>query len=383
VALVIRRITIAVLAAFLAGAILAVPASSKTGPQAVAAKKKHKKCKKAKKGKKSKKRKGCKQGGGGGASSLGLPGQPTPSQPTPPDPPDTPPALNVMDLSLGAHTVFAGSSTTAEVTIDAPAPTGGQQVDLDSTDTSVSVPTSVVVAPTETTATFTVHTTQGVAATTTLTASIGGSQATADLQVVDTASLTSVQLNPHCLTVGGSASTGNVVTLNVPAPEATVVTLGSNDPALTVPDSVVVPAGQTSAAFPVTPVSAMESVSVTATLGTFSFHDEASVRDSADPTSASMTLDPDHVVSGDSSQATITLDCEASEDTTFTLSSQAHLVGNTTNVSVPPTVTVNAGERTATFPVSSGTANLDDYKISATAGSLTTNATLTVQGQPQ
>jgi len=45
VSLVIRRITIAVLAAFLAGAVLAVPASSKGGP-AVVAKKKAKKCKK-------------------------------------------------------------------------------------------------------------------------------------------------------------------------------------------------------------------------------------------------------------------------------------------------------------------------------------------------
>ena len=45
--LVIRRITILVLAAALAGAVLAVPALSKSGPAAVAAKKAKKKCNKA------------------------------------------------------------------------------------------------------------------------------------------------------------------------------------------------------------------------------------------------------------------------------------------------------------------------------------------------
>jgi hypothetical protein len=159
VTVVIRRITIVFLAAALAGALLAVPALSKSGPSAVAAKKAKKKCKKAKKGKKGKKRKGCKSGGSAGAT--GLPGQATPSKPTPPDPPTTPPTLHVAVLGVSPNTVLAPDSATGQVTLDAAAPSGGQQVDLQSDTARVTLPSYVVVAPGQTDASFPVNTTLG------------------------------------------------------------------------------------------------------------------------------------------------------------------------------------------------------------------------------
>lgn len=371
----VRRITIAVLAAFLAGAVLAVPASSKSGSQAAAAKKAKKKCKKKKK--KGKKGKGCKSGSGN-SSVSGLPGQATPSHPTPPDPPPTPPTLHVASVGVSPNPVLAGSSTTGSVTLDAAAPSGGQTVDLMSSDASrVSVPTAVVVAAGQTSASFAVNTTSGGPLTATLTGSIGTSTANTQLSVVSTPSVTSVRLERACFTVDVDAFSSNRVTLDVPAPSDTLVSLLSSDPAaLTVPPSVTVPSGSSSAFFSINAAAASSSVTVTATLGSSQATDTASVSDATPDSKASgVTLSPESIIAGDFSTATVTLDCEAPDGgTTVQLSTS-----DPTNVTVPATVTVPAGALSTTFNVTTvNTTPSGEYTISATAGGDTKSDTLTV-----
>ena len=361
-----------VLAAALAGAVLAVPALSASGPQAVAAKKAKKKCKKGKKGKK--KRKGCQRGAPTG-SGAGLPGQATRSKPTLPDPPPTLPTLHVASLGVSPTTVLAPNSATGQVTLDAAAPSGGQQVGLESSSPSrVSLPTSVVVAPGETTASFSVGTTIGAPVTSTLTASIGSSNATRQLKVVDTASVTSVKLERQCFTFGPFSS--NRVSLDVPAPSDTVVSLVSSDPsALSVPDGATVPSGSSSAFFSVNALAASTSVTVTASLGSSEATASASVTETDPATNADdLTLHPDAVVAGNGSIGTVTLDCEAPPSgTTVTLSSSDPGVG------VPPSVIVPAGQLSVSFPITTD-ASLGDgqFDISATAGGDTRQATLTI-----
>ncbi|HET9120618.1 MAG TPA: hypothetical protein VFN72_08790 [Solirubrobacterales bacterium] len=371
----IRRITIAVLAGALAGAVLAVPALSADGPQAVAAKKakkKKKKSKKANKGKKGKKKKGCKTGSGGSTSGGGLPGEATPSSPTKPDQPST---LHVASLGLAAGTVLAPNSTTGTVTVDAAAGASGQQVDLESSNSSrVSVPASVVVPPGETQASFSVDTTIGAPVTATLTASIDASNATTQLKVVDTASVTSVNLERRCFTFGTFAS--NRVSLDVPAPSDTLVSLLSSDPtALSVPAGVTVPSGSTSAFFSVNALADSASVTVTATLGSSEATDSASVSETDPATNADgLTLAPDTVVAGQDSTGTVTLDCEAPPGgTTVTLGSSDPGVG------VPVSVLVPAGQLSVNFPITTDPGLGDgQFDVSATAGSGTKHATLTI-----
>ena len=76
----------------------------------------------------------------------------------------------------------------------------------------------------------------------------------------------SLSLNPTTLT-GGNSSTGTV-TLTAIAPAATTVTITSNNPAATVPNSVVIPAGSSSRTFTVTTtqVQATTSAIITASL---------------------------------------------------------------------------------------------------------------------
>ncbi|HEY6652849.1 MAG TPA: hypothetical protein VI028_01860 [Solirubrobacterales bacterium] len=368
----IRRITIVVLAAALAGAMLAVPALSKSGPTAVAAKKAKKKCKKAKKGKKAKKRKGCKRGG---SSGVGLPGQATPSKPTPPDPPTTPPTLHVADLGVSPNTVLAPNSATGQLTLDAAAPSGGQQVDLQSSSPSrVTVPASVVVADGQTNASFPVSTTIGAPVTATLTASIGSSNATTQLKVVDTASVSSVKLERQCFTFGPFSS--NRVSLDVPAPADTLVSLLSSDSsALSVPAGVTVPSGSSSAFFSVNALADSSSVTVTASLGSSEATDTAAVSETDPATHAEeLTVNPDTLVAGNGSTGTVTLDCEAPPGgTTVTLSSSDPGIG------VPPSVIVPAGQLSANFAITTDSSLGDgQFDVSATAGGDTVHTTLTI-----
>jgi hypothetical protein len=368
VTLVIRRITIAVLAAFLAGAVLAVPASSKSGPATVA-KKKAKKCKKGKKGKKAKKRKGCKRGG---SSVAGLPGEATPASPKQPNSPPPPPGnpdLHVTGLVLTADTVLGGTSTGGQVTLDEAAPAGGQQVDLDSTlATRAQVPASVVVTQGQKTASFQVVTTSGPSpVTATLTASVGTSDATAALKIVDKPSVASVKLERQCI-VAPSTWTSNRVTLDIPAPQDTPVTLGSSDPALFLPlTTVTVPEGSPSAFFTVSalaPTVDPTDVTVTATApSTSPQSDQATVSGTDLPTHTDgLTLNPDTVVPGSPTNVTVTLDCEApTGGTVVEITSQ-----DPSHVGVPGTVAVPAGELTTSFQITPEPDTPDDnYDISA------------------
>src|SRR5580700_2312330 len=82
-----------------------------------------------------------------------------------------PSSLALSALSLNPTSVTGENSSTGTVTLSGPAPAGGAQVPLSSSNTSVaSVPSSVIVAAGATTASFTVST-NAVAASTTVTIS--------------------------------------------------------------------------------------------------------------------------------------------------------------------------------------------------------------------
>jgi hypothetical protein len=377
VALVIRRITIAVLAAFFAGAVLAVPASSKSGPATVA-KKKAKKCKKGKKGKKSKKRKGCKRGG---SSVAGLPGEATPSSPKqpnqPPPPPPDNPVLHVVSVVLTADTVLGGNSISGQVTLDQAAPTGGQQVDLTSSVTArATVPATVMVAPDQNTATFPVDTVSGNPGSTTLKGSIGTSNATAVLKVVDQPSVASVKLERQCFTP--KTWTGNRVTLDIPAPDDTVVALTSDSTSLELPlPTVTVPEGSTSALFSVSvdPLAAPAEATVSAMAPSTLPQSASAFVNSTDPAKvADLQLDPGTVVPGESSTGTVTLDCEAPA-----LGTEVTLTSSDPAVEVPASVKVEKDELSMDFTITvTGTPEGGSAIITAAIGESSKTATLVV-----
>jgi hypothetical protein len=162
------------------------------------------------------------------------------------------------------------------------------------------------------------------------------------------AALSSVSLSPTSVT-GGTASTGTVtLTAGAPAGGAVVSLASSHVNVASVPQTVTVAAGATSATFSVTtsPVSVTTTVTITASYGGTT--STASLTVGPEPPPASLqavSLNPTSVTGGGSSQGTVTLSSAApAGGAAVSLSSSNPGVAN-----VPPSVTIAAGATSATF----------------------------------
>jgi probable HAF family extracellular repeat protein len=188
----------------------------------------------------------------------------------------------------------------------------------------------------------------------------------------------SLTFNPNAVD-GGSNTTGTV-TLTQPAPAGgAVVSLNSsNSPVATVPASVTVPAGATSANFIVTTVQpAQDTVSmIAACYGGKCFTSTLYITAPTAITVAGLTINPASVTGGTASQGTVTLSGAPPGGATVTLSSGAVVAA------VPASVNVPAGSTTATFPITtSAVTTTQSATISASYGGTTLSATLSVTPQ--
>jgi Domain of unknown function (DUF4082)/Bacterial Ig domain len=265
--------------------------------------------------------------------------------------------LTLLSVTVNPASVAGGTPSTGTVSLNGPAPSGGVVVSLSSNNPAVaSVPNSgsVTVPAGATTATFPV-TTSAVATSTlvTITASYGsGTPQTASLTVIPPI-VSSLTLSPTSVTGGTSSPTGTV-TLNGPAPSGgAVVSLSSNNSAVaSVPSSgsVTVPAGATTATFPVTTSAVATSTLVTITASYGSGAPQTTSLTVIPPVVSSMALNPPSVIGGPlgPSTGTVTLNGPApSGGAVVSLSSSNPSVAN-----VPASVTVPAGATSTTFPVS-------------------------------
>jgi hypothetical protein len=261
------------------------------------------------------------------------------------------------------------------VTLDSAAPAGGQTVGLQSDQPArAAVPVSVVVAAGQTSASFAVDTTPGASVMATLTASVGAGSVNTQLNVVSDPSVKSVALQRECFT-GLNSFGSNRVTLDVPAPADTAVGLQSSNPlALTVPPTVTVPSGSSSALFGATTIAPSGSVTVTATLGSSQATDSASISlTTPNPVVTGLALAPDSVTAGNSSTATVSLDCEAPAG-----GAVVDLSSNLAGVTVPLTVTVPQDQLSATFQVATVGTTSGDATITASRGASQQTAVLHV-----
>jgi hypothetical protein len=201
----------------------------------------------------------------------------------------------ISSLTLNPSTVTGGTTQVlGTVTLLQPASSGGVMVTLRSSNPAIAVvPAGVVVQPGSTSATFLIQA-YPVAVnpnvvtdppSSQISAQIGGSTKSAKLTVLPP-SLTALALNPVSV-AGSNPSTGQVslssaapaggltIGLNVRNPESaqrpTLEVVRFQQPIVTVPSQVVVPAGATSASFPITTraVFVSTSVQINATHGPF------------------------------------------------------------------------------------------------------------------
>lgn len=175
----------------------------------------------------------------------------------------------VNTIVLSPSSVVGGAGVTCSITLTANAPAGGVTVTItNSNTTAVTVPSSVAVLQGQISTSVPI-TTRAVATATsaviTATANSGSKSATL---TISAPTLTSVRLNPTSV-LGGNSSTGTVILSGAAPTGGMVVSLQSALTSIaTVPDSVTVASGATSANFPVTTstVQTTTSTSINATL---------------------------------------------------------------------------------------------------------------------
>jgi hypothetical protein len=176
----------------------------------------------------------------------------------------------IASLTIAPSTVIGGQPAIGTVTLTAPAPAGGVQVSLSSSNFAATVPPSILVLAGQTMATFPVATLPVLSSTTvTITASAANSvSATLTVNPIvggQPGTIGGLTISPSRVT-GGLPAIGTV-TLTAPAVGIGVqVILSSGSLAAIVPPSVIVLAGQTTATFPVAtlPVSSSTMVTITA-----------------------------------------------------------------------------------------------------------------------
>ena len=276
--------------------------------------------------------------------------------------------------------VPGGTPAVGTVRLNGAAPAGGAVVALSSANPSLAtVPANVTVPAGQTTATFTANTapvTQTTAVA--ISASLAGTTLTGNLFLVVSRAVSSVTLTPSSL-VGPGSVTGRV-TLRSAAPSgnANVALASSNTVLATVPFSVVVPAGQTSATFTVNAaqVTTTSTVAISATFENVTQSATLTITPSGSSAASlsAVSLNPTSVVGGNTSTGTVTLTAAAPAG-----GAVVSLSDNSSAASTPASVTVAAGSTSATFTIATSTVTATaTATVSAVYAGVTRTAALTV-----
>lgn len=177
-------------------------------------------------------------------------------------------------------------------------------------------------------------------------------------------------------TVAGGLSAKGTVTLSFPAPPpGVVISLSNTNPAASVPLSVTVPPGHTTAGFTIPTLSAAGSITgvVSAALGSDLLTASLTVR----PIGVkSLSISPNPVIGGVSAAGQVTLECAAPLGGILVALSSSH-----PGVAAPTAsgVLIPAGSKTGSFAVNTvSVAAATHVKFTASANGLAKSTTLTV-----
>ncbi|MGF1523107.1 MAG: beta strand repeat-containing protein [Leptolyngbyaceae cyanobacterium] len=292
------------------------------------------------------------------------------------------PVLPEVNLSVTSNTGSEADTTAITVTATASSPVSGEQSvavavtgsGITASDFGGTIPASLTIPDGATAASFTVNISDDVIAEGEETATFSlsdpstglvlGSMVSSDVAIADneTPALTLAFDTTSIAENGGTATA--TVTRNTSTGEALTVTLSSSDASeATVPATVVIPAGQTSATFTVLGIDdaiadGTQTPTVTASAPNFATGSvDLAVTDDE---SAALTLDIDAASiaeNGGTATATVTRNTDTSTDLTVILGSS-----DTSEATVPATVVIPAGQQAASFTVM----GVDDAEVDGT-----------------
>ncbi|PYR92773.1 MAG: hypothetical protein DMF84_11680 [Acidobacteria bacterium] len=279
-----------------------------------------------------------------------------------------------VSITLTKDPLFPGESTWVQVQLTNAVAAGGATINMTSSNPSVApVPATISMPGNIAWTQFMIQVGQVTQPTpVTLTATLNSFSASQQF-TVQPPSLKSLELSPP--NISGSAPASALVMLNGQAPSGgAVVSLASNNPAVTPPTTITVPAGDFSASttVPTGAVTAPTTATVTATWKGVTSQSSITVRPQQPP--ASLTLSPSSTVNQDGSFATVTVASPATYDETLLVSSSNPATARVNNSVMIPTGMTTGGFDIFTSMVSVST----PVTISVTGGGVTRSATLTV-----
>jgi outer membrane protein assembly factor BamB len=253
--------------------------------------------------------------------------------------------ISGFTYSTGVPYVKAGNSLTATITLSYYAPTGGWKVNLSSSDTTkVTVPASVTVPFNSRTATFSVTSVAGTSGPVTITGTDQNSTKSSTLTLLQYTGIASVAMSPNVMTSSDS-STGTVTLLYAAPSQGWTVNLSTTSSSDTVPASITIPSGATSATFTLTSATSRTSYKDTVTASDVQTTGSTVITVYAEYITG-LSVNPATVKGGTSATGSITLFQPApSSGWTVNLSS------SNSAATVPATVTVPSGATTATFTI--------------------------------
>ncbi len=279
-------------------------------------------------------------------------------------------------VTLTPQSVGGGAVVTGDVTLTTVAPAGGFVVSLSSSDPAAVVPATVTVPAGQLHATFPITTSAVASIVTAEIAAAGGGLTASATLTIGPPALATLVVSPTSL-AGGSSATGTV-TLNGPAPAGTVVSLSSSDASVSVPASVSIPTGGSTATFPVTTVAVPTPVAATLSAVWNGVTKTATLTVNA-PALVSLVLTPTSLESGATGTGTVTISGAApASGLVVSLS-----LLDPSAATVPPSVTVPAGQVSASFAVNGAVVSTPvSTTLSATSLGVTRTAALVVGPHP-
>lgn len=286
-------------------------------------------------------------------------------------------------LTMNPTTVVGGlqnSTGTIRLANNEVAPTGGLVINLQSSQpTFLAVPATVTIPGGQNSATFTATSAAtAIDRAITISAILSPGNVSSVVVTVQSPRFAALTLTPVAVT-GGQPSVGTI-RINTPAPVGgLVVNLSSDKAEATVPATVTIPAGQTSANFTITTVAVPNKVNarIRATSGSATL---SQILEIYPPGITSFTFNPSSVPGGTPSRATIRINAPAPPG-----GLRIALFSFDTNFAVPPAVVrVPAGGTSVSFNVNTFVATRPiAVRISATVADRgPVNAFLTVTGTP-
>jgi len=258
-------------------------------------------------------------------------------------------ADGIASLTIKGNDAPAGSVQTGVVTLQTPAPSDTVVTLVSNNPKVANVPASITIPKGKISQDFPINL-GGVTAETTvdLTATANGFSAGTSISVRPL-KLTKLTLSATPV-LGGAALTGTV-TIELPAPVGgMLIDLGSQKSYATVPNTVLIPAGQTSVKFPIntTGISQTDETDINAWTATNGVTAELTVRA---PAITLLTVTPT-VKAGQQAQGTITLEAPAPA-----AGEEVWIVSSNTGVAtVIGSIVIPAGAKSANFVVNTRTA---------------------------